>query len=118
MYIYEIYHVVLHADFIYFYVLCQKWRIKHVQSVVISFKTSIQITESILYKIRTEKISISVIIHLLRCPMNRGAFRYMGDYGIIKLSGALDMLPMKSRMNIVGLQTMRVYKYVTHDTLN
>ena len=32
MYIYEIYHVVLHADFMYFYVLCQKWRIKHVQS--------------------------------------------------------------------------------------
>ena len=34
MYIYEIYHVVLHADFMYFYVLCQKWRIKHVQSMI------------------------------------------------------------------------------------
>ena len=33
MYIYEIYHVVLHADFMYFYVLCLKWRIKHVQSL-------------------------------------------------------------------------------------
>ena len=34
MYIYVIYHVVLHADFMYFYSLCQKWRIKHVQSIL------------------------------------------------------------------------------------
>ena len=32
MCIYVIYHVVLHADFMY-YVLCQKLRIKHVQSI-------------------------------------------------------------------------------------
>ena len=40
MYIYEIYHVVLHADFMYFYVLCQKWRIKHVQPTNVKLLSS------------------------------------------------------------------------------
>ena len=33
MYIHVIYHTVLHADFMYFNVLCHRWRITYVQSI-------------------------------------------------------------------------------------
>ena len=61
MYIYEIYHVVLHADFMYFYVLCQKWRIKHVQS----FKKG--------YVLKVNELSQSFMIVLSLTSKQQGA---------------------------------------------